>query len=286
MSIIEIHYDGDIVYDHKVPLRILALTLTHLQQAINRSYLDVTKPKGVLKHARMSNIDYENSLFLVGDQREGGFILDFLSSVPLANEIIQRISSAIKPAFQKAQTDGFTYSEDLIKQTEFRKVQIEQNIIQPVNFNNFLLSPDPKIIRQYGDRSIVKDIDQILSTIRSDNSGDSTFELTLNSNITEKFEFNKRISNKFHTAITSKDIGNPLIYRGKIRALDINTLSGKFINSETNKTCMLRLVSKDDILIIRDFLGDQEIQFIGSPLIEYGSYDLEAGDIYFLKLVA
>lgn len=286
MSIIEIHYDGDIVYDHKIPLRILALTMTHLQQAINRSYLDITNPNGVWKHARMSNTDYENSLFLVGDQRDGGFILDFLSSVPLANEIVKRISLAIKPAFQKAQAEGFSYTEDLIQQTEFRKVQLDKKIVKPIHFQNFLLSPDPKIIRQYGDRSIVKDIDQILSTIRSDGSGDSTFELTLNSDITEKFEFNKNLSNRFHNAITEKDIGNPLIYRGKIRALDINTLSGKFINSETNKTCMLRLVSKDDILIIRDFLGDQEIQFIGSPLIEYGSYDLEAGDIYFLKLVA
>ena len=286
MSIIEIHYDGDIIYDHKVPLRILASTLTHIQQAITQSYLDITKPNGVWKHARMSKSDYEQALFLVGDQREGGFILDFLSSVPLADDIVKRISSAIKPAFQKAQEQGFSNTEGLIQQAEFRKVQLAKDIIRPVNFQNIHMSPGPQIIRKYGDRSIVKDIDQILSNIRSDSSGDSTFELTLNSGITEKFDFNKNISNKFHNVITKKDIGNPLIYRGIIRALDINTLSGKFINSETKKTCMLKLVSKDDILIIRDFLGDQEIKFIGSPLIEYGAYDLEAGDIYFLKLVA
>jgi len=46
MSSIEIHFSGEMVTNHRIPLRALALTLDHIQKAVNRSYLDITRSHG------------------------------------------------------------------------------------------------------------------------------------------------------------------------------------------------------------------------------------------------
>ncbi|CCK81566.1 hypothetical protein [Desulfobacula toluolica] len=285
MSSIEIHFQGDLVTNHKISLRVLSLTLTHIQSAINRSYLDITKKKGVFKHAKMTEKDFRNSVFIVGNAREGGYILDFLSELPLANQIIKRISDSLEPAFEKSKTAGFSNLDNIDLQVSIKKDQIIKNVVQPRSFDKEFLFPDPKIIRNYGDKSILKEIDQILAIIRAKKLGDNYFDLSLDSGQKKTFSFDRNQSNNFSSLIKKRSVGNPLIYKGTIRALDTVTKIGKFINSGTKKTCNLLFSSANDIISIREFLGDQkEIVFYGSPVIEYGSYDLNAGDIYFLML--
>ena len=147
------------------------------------------------------------------------------------------------------------------------------------------LFPDPSIIRKYGEKSILKEIDQILSIIRAEKFGDNYFDLSLDPGQKKTFSFDRNRSNNFSSIIRKRSVGNPLVYKGTIRALDTVTKIGKFINSGTKKTCNILFSSSTDIISIREFLGDQkEILFYGSPVIEYGSYDLNAGDIYFLML--
>ena len=285
MSAIEIHYSGELVVDHRVPLNVLATTLNHIQNTVSRSYLDITRTHGVFKHARMSAKDYENSIFLVGDPKEGGYILDFIAHTPLANKIVQRISSALSPAFEKAKKEGYQKIEDFGTEIDLQKGKILKELVKPRLFTKEMLNPDPKIVRNYGDRSILKEIDQILAIIRKETLGENYFDLSLNPGQRKKFSFNRNISNNFHSVITTKSIGNPLEYFGKLRSLDSGTKVGKFINSDSGRTHNLRFKAEVDIFKVRKFLGDDDgFSFIGSPVIEYGSYDMYAGDIYFLLL--
>ena len=135
MSSIEIHFQGDLITNHKIPLRILSLTLTHLQSAINRSYLDITKKNGVFKHAKMTSEDYENSIFIVGDAREGGYFLDFISKSPRANQIIQRISDSLEPAFEKSKATGLANLGNIELEVSIKKDQILKNIVKPRSFD-------------------------------------------------------------------------------------------------------------------------------------------------------
>ncbi len=235
----------------------------------------------------MTSKDYENSVFLVGDARDGGYILDFLSNVPMAKDITKRISDALSPAFEKAKDDGISRMEDLGTEIDIQKGKVLQNVITPRLFNKELLYPDPKVIRQYGDRSILKELDQILAIIRSEEFGENHFSLTLDTDTDNRkeYSFNRKRSNNFHSLITKKSIGNPLEYFGRLRALDSVTKIGKFINNDTGKTHNIRFKDDEDIFTVRKFLGDDGgFTFIGSPVIEYGSYDIHAGDIYFLFL--
>jgi len=256
-----------------------------VDQAVNRSYLDITRSHGVFKHARMTSKDFESSIFLVGDAREGGYILDFLSNTSLASEITKRIADALNPAFEKAKEEGLTRMENLDSDIDVQKSKLVKNLILPKIFDKELLYPDPKIVRQYGDKSILKEIDQILAIIRKEELGENYFSLSLDVDGKKEYSFNRDKSNNFHSIITKKSIGNPMIYKGTLRMLDSGTKIGKFINSSTKKTHNLRFRSENDIFSIREFLGGkQDFEFYGSPVIEYGSYDLYAGDIYFLML--
>lgn len=86
---INFHYDGPIVEEHQISLRVLGTTLVHLQSAIDRAYLD-DKYGNVWKYARLKRDDYLLADFIVGIPEEGGYRLDLLRDQ--GDAIVKRIS--------------------------------------------------------------------------------------------------------------------------------------------------------------------------------------------------
>ena len=71
-----------------------------------------------------------------------------------------------------------------------------------------------------------------------------------------------------------------------MQALDRRNRSGKFINSENDRTCNLHLNNDEDFLKVHPYLGnDEEMHFIGCPLVEFGSLEPNSGDVFFLYLL-
>lgn len=280
-SIIRIHYDGDIVKNHQIPMRILGKSALHIQTAIDRAYLDI-KYGGVWKHARMKPEDYVKTEYLVQAPQEGGYILDFFSDIKESIKIAERISSAINQAIKQT-------GEKLIllrEQIEAKKMQITKQLIEPIEFNFFLKNPSKEVIRVYGDRSIAKEIDQVLSTIRSDYAGDSTFELSLTGSSTQSFSFNKFESEKFHEGVSRRNLDVPVIFSGTLEVLDTKNKRGKFKNISNDRTSILHLNDETDLLKVHPFLvNNKEMKFIGCPLIEFGAIEPNSGDVYFLSLI-
>jgi hypothetical protein len=171
------------------------------------------------------------------------------------------------------------------KQVDSIKIQLFNHIVDPVSYSSFSSQKDPAIVRQYGDRSISKEIDVMLADIRSDYAGDSYLDINITGNSTKAFTFDKHKSKEFHKAVSKKSLGKPIIYTGTIQSLDKPNLTGKFKNSESNRTAVLRIIDSNDFLKIHPYLGEAgEIKFIGSPLIEFGSLEPMSGDIWFLCL--
>ena len=69
MTSIRIHFDGEIAAHHYIMLRALSKSLTHLQCALDRAYLDV-KYQGVWKYAKLSKDDYSEVIFSAGMSQE------------------------------------------------------------------------------------------------------------------------------------------------------------------------------------------------------------------------
>lgn len=278
---VQIHFEGDITEEHQLPVRTLGKCLVHIQNAFDRAHLDLKYENGVYKYARMKTEDYKQSELWVAVPQEGGYIANLFSRSKKTKETADRVSSAINQVLEE--------SEDIyhpIKhQIDSKKVQVLKGIATPGSFSSFSSENDPEIVRKYGDRSVAKEIDEILTIIRSDYAGESNVEISITGTSTKIFDFNKNKSIKFHKAITKKSIGKPVLYKGQLQSLDRKNLMGKFVNGENNRTSLLHIMNETDFLKIHPYLGDiGEIEFIGCPLIEFGALEPNSGDIYFILL--
>lgn len=279
-SKIQIHFEGDIAEDHQIPMRVLGISLLHIQKALDRAYLDL-KYQGVWKYARMSHDDYEITKFLVQQPKEGGYILDFFSRRKESPEIADRVSAAINEAIEQSEE----HRESLSSQVEGRKEQVAKHLITPKQFEA-IVTQGKEIKRKYGDRSIAKEIDQVLSIIRADYSGDSILGLSITGTSTQTFNFNKIKSERFHKVVAGRQVGPPVIYSGKMQALDKRNRNGKFVNLENDRTSVLHLNNDEDFLKVHPFLGNDEVMnFIGCPLVEFGALEPNSGDVFFLYLL-
>lgn len=285
MNKISIHFDGDIAHNHQVSMRTLGKTLQHLQNAMDRAFIE-NKYGEVFKHARMRSSDYSETEFLVQEPKEGGYIIDFLSKSETGKKILDRISNAVSPALELAKHEGENEAKTIADQIQTRKLQLEHEILVPEDYENIIKTPSKQIIRKYGDRSINKEFDQILAILRSKHAGDSILEITINSSKSHTFLFNQNISKKFHDVVSTRSIGEPVIYKASVTSLDSKNHSGKIHNKANDKTASIHFSDRTSFLKAKKFLGTRdEMNFIGCPLIEYGAFDPQAGDIYFLDLI-
>lgn len=280
---LSLHFEGEIVVDHMVSARTLGKSLVHTQNAIDRAYLDL-KYGNLWKYARIRGDDYPSADFVALYPEEGGFVQKLFSET--GRQIVNRISSALMPAMERVLAEGEDVASSMLQQVENRKRQIAHGIIEPTHFQALVENPGEKVIRTYADRSINREIDQVLSIIRSNNSGESFLGIDTYGDKHIKYEFNKFKSAKFHSIVSRREIGEPVIYLSRVRQLDRDRLNGKVINLENNKTVIVHFLHDNDFVKAHPYLGNNnEMVFIGAPVIEYGAFDPNAGDIYFIDLL-
>jgi hypothetical protein len=184
MSEIQLHFDGDFALNHQVSIRTLGKTLSSL-------HLDI-EYGGVQKHSKVKGSEYRNTDFWVESPREGGYILKFNSPLTKSKEIINRISRAILPAYDLALEQGELETSRIVKQVLIRKTQVREKLVIPEEFDiSKEIMSEQQTLHSYGDRSINKEIDQMVSIIRSKHSGNSTLELQLVSNANSNLKCNR-----------------------------------------------------------------------------------------------
>jgi hypothetical protein len=279
---LSLRIDGDLVMDNLVTARTLAKALSHAQNAIDRAYLDI-KHDGLWKYARMSGDDYSAADFVVLYPEPGSFIQKIASQHGRA--ILQRISGAVRPAFERLMAEGEEEYERLEEQIGTRKEQVSLGISEPRHYGDVLEDPGAKVIRSYGDRCINREIDQIVSLIRASHAGESSVGISIYDGQTREFHFDENLSKKFHKLISRRDLGDPILYEARVRQLDKKDLSGKVEHEQSGGTSYLRFSTEEDLLKMHPFLAeDHAVPFIGAPVIEYGAFDPKAGDIFFIDL--
>jgi hypothetical protein len=282
---VQLHFDGDIAKDHLVSMRTLGKTLSHLQNAVDRACLEIHY--GALwKHTKMPQRLWPEAELLIGPSTEGGYILDFLSKNKTTKATLERVNAALKTAVHKMTDEGVQRTETLAQEAIQRKEQIRSHLIAPSTFEHLLHTSDPKIVRTYGDRAIVREVDQVLAIIRSSAAGESSFELTLATKEPMRYSFTKEEAVKFHETVSRRQIGQPVIYTATVRSLDRIAKSAKIFNVEAKRQANLFFATEEALLeLIPAFEQKQSVTFYGAPWIEYGAFDPGAGDILFISLV-
>ncbi|BET13663.1 hypothetical protein [Pandoraea sputorum] len=289
---ISVHFDGPIADNHAVQLRVFSKTLINIQTAIERAYLD-TKYGEIWKNARLRDEDYGPTEFLMNQTREGGFIADLIGSQKNDSEnIVKRINDAVLPAYEKSKNYVAEDHEKLIDIAEIRRKNYNAGAQIPTSYEDFLEHPDAKQTRAYGDRSIAKEFDQIASTIRAREGDGSSVEIVLYAGKTlSTLMFDDQVSSVFHNVVATRTLGDPVEIPVTLRALD----SGK---GGISKAKAMNLVSQKEfnlhIHTIRGFSGLKKFlrkrnpppfRIVACPVLEYGAFDPQAGDMYFMSII-
>ncbi|MFZ6647964.1 hypothetical protein ACO0LO_19725 [Undibacterium sp. TJN25] len=290
-NLISIHFDGPIAAKHAVQLRTFSKTLGHVQTAIDRAYLDI-KYGNVWKNARLKDEDYTHTDFLLQQTREGGFIADLLGDKD-SGDVVTRIYNAVLPAYEQAQAVVVPDQPKLVDLAEQRSRHYKSGAQEPIPYAELIDNPDPGQTRAYGDRSIVKEFDQIASAIRARDGDGSVVEVDLYAGKAfPKFVFNSDISAKFHNVVSIRALGDPVQLSITLRGLD----SG---NGGTSKAKAMNLLSKKEFNLhihtdrgfgsLRKYLKKRNpppFTIVACPVLEYGAFDPLAGDMYFIAIVA
>jgi hypothetical protein len=280
---VQIHFDGDIAVNHQVSMRTLAKSLTHLQASMDRAFLEIHYGS-LWKFAKMRQEFHSEVELLVQEPREGGYVLDFLSDNPVTRAVIDRVKTAVSGAVEDSKKAGQEKARKIEDGLGQKIELLNTGVITPKNLEEVI--NDPAVVRKYGDRAITREIDQILSIIRAKPAGDSTFELLLSGEKSAKFSFDKPQAELFHSTVAKRSIGDPIIYQVTVSSLDRHNKSGKIFNLVSEKVANLYFLTEEHLEEALPFFNEKgTMTFIGCPLIEYGAFDPNAGDIYFAGLV-
>lgn len=281
MSTLHLHFDGDITRNHTVSLRTLGRSLHHLQGAVNRAHLDV-KYGEVWKNARLSAEDYIETELWSRPPRDGGFIIEFVENSPRIKNTLKRIIGAISPAVEKSRAQALVNAGSLVQQAAQRDHQVSLGIITPETYENYVPNASQ---HPYGDRAINKEIDQLISVVRHPNAGRSTIEIIVDADRPIPFKFDRVSSENFHSMVSNRHLGEPLIFQVKVTELDSANKSAKVINVITERTVKLNYSSEVEFEQIKKYLGAAvSMTFLGSPIFEGGAYDAKGGDVFFIRL--
>lgn len=286
---ITFHFDGPIVDNHRITARTLGKTLDHMQNAIDRSYLDVTHGN-VLKYQRLKNYEYAATDFLVLPPRDGGFILEMVSSK--GKQIADRLFAAVATAYEQDVSDGATEHQRIMEQAAIRRSMFKKTG-EATPYEDFLSKAEEQLAPAFADRSIVKEIDQVLSLIRTERHSGSTFDLTVyGSKPHGVLEFDSVSAARFHKVVSERRLGDPIILNMELRSMDAgraNQLAhGKATNAATGKEFNFLVPSTVEFDRMARYLKRQKrlpLKVVACPIFEYEAFDPYCGDMVVISFL-
>lgn len=287
MATFGIHFDGPITINHKVSIRVLSRTYEHMQRAIDRAYL-IEQYGQVWKHARLSNDQYKETEFIAEYPRQGGIILDAFKEG--ADSVVDRIASAINPVFEAASNKAVIQSVSLSQQVSAGKKYVQGVGGRTQSFQEVIDNPPPHWASAYSNKSVIKEIDQLVHQITPQDLAGSTAEITLNGNTAHlPFVFTAQIARRFHKISSNRELGAPLILSARIRSLDRGNKttkpSAKIENLHTKRDVVLHLRTIEDFDELHPHHNGMPVQIYVCPIIEALGFDVNGGDLFYLAVV-
>ena len=286
MASFSVHFDGPIATEHRVSVRVMAKTYEHMQRAIDRAYL-ISVYGSVWKHARLTQEQYEETEFIAEWPREGGIILDAIRDG--AQGVIDLVATAIAPIFADSMEASIQQADSIVQQIGQRKQYVNKMAGFTPTFESVAAEPPAEWASRYSNRSVVKEIDQLISQITIERYAGSTVAIDLYGSKTYGvFAFDEHRAKQFHLRASLRELGAPMIIDAKIRSLDSGNKfakpRAKIQNQATGREVSLILEGEADFIILHPHHTATSVKLFVSPIIEAGGFDLQGGDLLFLGL--
>ena len=287
-------FDGPIVRDNKISLRTTARTADHLQSAIDRAYLE-TRYGDVFKYQKLKKHEYEVVDFIVLPSSPGSFIqsIEALRKSEITQSIVNKIDAALGRAYAKTKQDIDPASPS-IKEQALQRAQVFQKNQEAPNYKELVDSEIKSLTDAYSERSINKEIDQILALLRQDNHIGSTLEMSLyGSKPLGKYDFNHFTAERFHKIVAERRVGKPFILDIELRSLDAgkagSIATGKGKNLTSGKECSMLIPDPVVFGKLAPHLRRvrrKKLSLVACPIFEYDAWDPVAGDIVVIKFLS
>lgn len=288
MATFNVHFDGAITFEHKVSVRVLSNTYEHMQRAIDRAYL-IEVHGQVWKHQRLTAEQYQDTDFLALYPEEGGIHLAAFREG--AERVVDRIYAAIRPVFEEATQEAITVHASMSQQLGERRQYVQQMGPNTQSFEDVQAHPPVDWATNYSNRSIVKEIDQLVSQVAPDRVAGSTIDITLHGQQTHlPLQFNAEIARRFRKVASQRELGAAILLNANIRSLDRGNRttkpSAKIVNLHTNREVSLHLSGMEDFDQLHPHHGSAEVLLFVCPIIEARGFDLHGGDLMYLAVAA
>lgn len=282
-----VHFDGTITVDHKVSIRVLAKTYEHMQRAIDRAYLINTYGE-VWKHARLKDDQYQETEFIAAYPREGGIILDAVRNG--SGILMDRVYASIRPIFESAVQEGLVQHQTIASQHIERLRYVEARGRNTQTFEELRQAPPSDWAPAYSNRSVVKEIDQLVGQITPARLEGSSVEISLRGNRQHPpLEFDSQRAKRFHQISSHRELAAPVRAWVRIRSLDRGNdharPGAKVLNLATNREVTLQLSSRQDFDALHPHHNGEPVELYVSPIVEVLGFDLNGGDLMFIALV-
>lgn len=281
---INLRFSGTLAPDNSVSMRALSKSLFNLQKAVDRSYLDIER-NGLLKNEKMHKRDYERVVLYFRSVEQRSFGIGFREAFPTLKDVFDRLGRAINPPYEEAKSQSDLELSKYLKQVDSKKSDLENGDLEIKSYRELISSPSEQVIRQFSERAIANYINQMLVPVRKD-SGNGAIELKIEGNQSYSFDFDQRTSKRFNKITRIRSLDQPTIVTATMIEMNNQTFMGKIYNVDTKKDSRIYFKGFDDFEKLASFVSrkGEEFKFIGAPILEYGSRDLYAGDIFFLDL--
>jgi hypothetical protein len=287
-ALIQLTFDGAIVRNgHQIALRDLSQAMVGIQSAADRACIDVLYGN-VWKHQRLRRQHHEIVEFIVGQPQNGSYLIDFVSD--LGGLVVERLKKALAEPYAEAINDGHREIYTIGHQIASRRDAAER-AKRLLQYEDLAGTKNSLITRTYGDRSINKEFSQMLNPIRRTPEG--TMKLVMKASdddVAETYQFDIDTAKRFSEIISSRQLGEPVVYEGFLRELDrghykLKNFKGKFINASNDKDIVIHIETESDFDLLHPFLkAEQRFKIIACPIIEFSSFDPTGGDIQFIDI--
>jgi hypothetical protein len=286
LATFSVHFDGPITVNHRVPIRVLAKTYEHMQRAIDRAYL-IDLYGEVWKHARLKDDQYRETDFIAEYPREGGIILDAVRDG--AGVLIDRVAEAIRPVFESATQQAIEQQATMATQIAQRREYVGGMRENTLTYDQIVEDPPPNWASAYSNRSVIKEIDQLVAQITPRQLDGSIVDLSLYGNVSHlPFSFTAPIARSFHVIASQRELGAPLIVTARIRSLDRGNRfakpSAKIENLSTNREVRLHLPRREDCDELHPHHNGEAVRLYVCPIIEALGFDIHGGDLLYLAV--
>ncbi|MAD52841.1 hypothetical protein [Idiomarina sp. UBA3162] len=279
---ISIHYSGEITDSHKLGLRTYANTLKHFSAAVDRAILSESRGN-IHKFARITHDEREDLEFTVLDPEDGGIILKFLSSRnnQLARRVAERMANYIKEAYNQE------------PQASITPKQIREKIADLQQQEEIEANAPPEADNDFAKKAICREVNSILSEIRTEAAGQSWLEFELKTpepGRVERFHFDRAKAERFNQVVMRRNIVGPYRYTIRVRGLDLVNEKKPYakcldVTSGISRTVYFK--DEEDLQKLRDYLSGDDavmVSVIGFSITEFGVVDNLAGDIHFIDV--